>query len=242
MIDGEDEEPIIHGPTATLYVKNLNFATTEDQLRNFFLRYDSNVRTVRIPKKVATVKRDRIQSNIVNDERNQSMGFGFVEFSSKESAQMVLKKAQGAALVDHALELRISSSGSADPSQKQSVASTSGKDNKKLIVRNVPFQASRKELLQLFGSFGTLKKVRLPKKFDGSHRGFAFVEYLTAKESVHAMNTLSKTHLYGRHLVLEWAEKDEVVDDLDFLRSKAERDVMTSAAMAPPRNKKIRFE
>ena len=244
MMDGDDEEPVIHGPTATLYVKNLNFATNEDQLRDFFLRYDSNVRTVRIPKKVATVKRDRNHNNnnVATDERNQSMGFGFVEFSSKESAQTVLKKAQGAVLDDHALELRISSSGSNDNSQKPSISTTNTKDNKKLIVRNVPFQATRKELLQLFGSFGTLKKVRLPKKFDGSHRGFAFVEYLTAKESVHAMNTLSKTHLYGRHLVLEWAEKDEVVDDLDFLRSKAERDVMTSAAMAPPRNKKIRFE
>ena len=170
------------------------------------------------------------------------MGFGFVEFISKESAQAVLKKAQGAVLDDHSLELQISASGSTDRPLKQSASAAHGNDNKKLIVRNVPFQATRKELLQLFGSFGTLKKVRLPKKFDGSHRGFAFVEYLTAKESLHAMNTLSKTHLYGRHLVLEWAEKDEVVDDLDFLRSKAERDVMTSAAMAQPRNKKIRFD
>ena len=243
VTDGCDDEPIMHGPTGTLYVKNLNFATTEGQLRDFFLRYDSNVRTVRIPKKVVTVKRDRIQSgNLVEDAKQLSMGFGFVEFISKESAQAVLKKAQGAVLDDHSLELQISASGSTDRPLKQSASAAHGNDNKKLIVRNVPFQATRKELLQLFGSFGTLKKVRLPKKFDGSHRGFAFVEYLTAKESLHAMNTLSKTHLYGRHLVLEWAEKDEVVDDLDFLRSKAERDVMTSAAMAQPRNKKIRFD
>ena len=49
------------------------------------------------------------------------------------------------------------------------------------------------------------------------------------------MNALSRTHLYGRHLVLEWAQDGD--DDVDRLRDKAQRD---SAGLAPP-NKKIRF-
>ena len=103
------------------------------------------------------------------------------------------------------------------------------------MVRNVPFQASRSEILKLFGSFGQLRRVRLPKKFDGSHRGFAFVEFLTSKEAVAAMNALSRTHLYGRHLVLEWATDDD--EDLDRLRDKAQRD--TVAAL--PKNKRMKF-
>lgn len=76
-----------------------------------------------------------------------------------------------------------------------------------------------------------LKAVRLPRKFDGSHRGFAFVEFLTRQEAAAAMEALaacvpaparghaacsrtlppSSTHLYGRKLVVEWSEaKDEV--------------------------------
>ena len=107
------------------------------------------------------------------------------------------------------------------------------------MVRNVPFQATRKEILQLFGSYGHLKKVRLPKKFDGSHRGFAFVEFLTAQEAQNAMKALSSTHLYGRHLVLEWADDKE---DIDTLRDKAKRDVHIAGVMAnAPKNKKIRF-
>lgn len=46
------------------------------------------------------------------------------------------------------------------------------------------FQATAKELRELFSSFGQLKRVRLPKKFDGGHRGFAFVDFLTSQ--VHA--------------------------------------------------------
>lgn len=35
----------------------------------------------------------------------------------------------------------------------------------------------------------------------GSHRGFAFVEYVTKQEAQNALKALSSTHLYGRHLV-----------------------------------------
>lgn len=45
-----------------------------------------------------------------------------------------------------------------------------------------------------------IKSLRLPNKF-GNHRGFAFVEYVTKQEAANALQALSSTHLYGRHLV-----------------------------------------
>lgn len=45
-------------------------------------------------------------------------------------------------------------------------------------------QATAKELRELFATFGQLKRVRLPKKFDGGHRGFAFVDFLTSQVSL----------------------------------------------------------
>jgi len=75
----------------------------------------------------------------------------------------------------------------------------------KVLVRNLAFEATRKDIQELAGAFGSVKSVRLPKKFDGSHRGFAFVDFLTHAEAVGAMGSLGSTHLYGRHLVCEWA-------------------------------------
>ena len=49
----------------------------------------------------------------------------------------------------------------------------------------------------------------MPKKFDGSHRGFAFVDFASAKEAEVVMAKMSKTHLYGRHLVLNWEAGEE---------------------------------
>ncbi|KAJ0488990.1 putative RNA recognition motif domain, nucleotide-binding alpha-beta plait domain superfamily [Helianthus annuus] len=68
------------------------------------------------------------------------------------------------------------------------------------IVRNVAFEATEKELRQLFSPFGQVKSLRLPTRF-GKHRGFAFVEYVTKQETKNALQALSNTNLYGRHLV-----------------------------------------
>ena len=214
----------------TIYVKNLNFETTEDDLKGLFSSRVKSIRAVKIPTKRAPIKKVRGGSALEGDFKSLSMGFGFVECDSDESVRKAIKALQGTVLDGHALELKRSSKTITSATTKKQT----GSNSTKLIVRNVPFQATRKELLQLFGSFGQLKKVRLPKKFDGTHRGFAFVEFLTSKEAQTAMNALSRTHLYGRHLVLEWAsDKDDIVT----LREKAQRDVME-----PPKNKKIRFQ
>lgn len=76
--------------------------------------------------------------------------------------------------------------------------------NSKLMIRNIAFQATKNDIKELFKEFGSLKKVRLPKKMDGQHRGFAFVEYDTVEEAALAKEALGRAHLYGRKLVIEY--------------------------------------
>lgn len=88
----------------------------------------------------------------------------------------------------------------------------------KILVKNVPFEASAKDVRQLFSAFGDLQFVRLPKKLHGtgSHRGFAFVEFVNQTDAKKAFGALSaSTHLYGRRLVLEWA-KSQTSDSDDL--------------------------
>lgn len=226
-----DEEATDGAESTTVYVKNLNFRTTEDALKHVFEESIGNVRSVRIPTKAGSVKAVRGAGS--NDKSiRQSMGYGFVEFKSDAAARKALSVLQGKVIDGHDIDLKISKRNAST----QKSAGGKKKPSTKIIVRNVPFQASRTEILQLFGSFGQLKTVRLPKKFDGGHRGFAFVEFTGAKEALNAMKALASTHLYGRHLVLEWADDK---GDIDTLREKAKRD---STAVPMPKNKKIRFE
>jgi multiple RNA-binding domain-containing protein 1 len=222
--EDEDEETTdtVDGVSSTIYVKNLNFQTTEEILKQVFSKVAGEVRSVRIPQKVAP-----------DQTKQMSMGFGFVEVASLAVAKTSISKLNGTLVDGYALQLALSSS--KQQSQKAPIKNSKTKNPTKLMVRNVPFQATRKELLKLFGAFGQLSKVRLPKKFDGSHRGFAFVEFLTSKEATNAYTALAQTHLYGRHLVLEWASQDDL--SVDELREKTKRQQMT----APPQNKRIKF-
>ena len=43
------------------------------------------------------------------------------------------------------------------------------------------------------------------------------MEFLTKQEAKNAMESVKHTHLYGRHLVLEWAEEDA---NLETIREK----------------------
>jgi multiple RNA-binding domain-containing protein 1 len=39
---------------------------------------------------------------------------------------------------------------------------------------------------------------------DGSHRGFAFVQYDNVEDAVLAKEALANTHLYGRKLIVDY--------------------------------------
>jgi multiple RNA-binding domain-containing protein 1 len=223
-----EEDTVDTGVSQTIYVKNLNFSTSEDKLKKAFAKAGFEPRAVKIPTKAAPIKKQRSSPADSSEMKQVSMGFGFVEFSSEEEALKAMKSLQGKVVDGHALEIKLSTKSLS--SSSKSLAPDKSSKNTKIMVRNVPFEATRTELLQLFGSFGQLKKVRLPKKFDGTHRGFAFCEFVTSKEAQNAMTTLSRTHLYGRHLVLEWASAadDDGKMDVVAVREKAKRDAMAA--------------
>jgi multiple RNA-binding domain-containing protein 1 len=80
-------------------------------------------------------------------------GFGFVEFAARPSAMEALKKLQGVTVDEHALELKISTKKVAPAAAAAAAAAATASDAEqsfKLIVKNLPFQANKKELKQLF--------------------------------------------------------------------------------------------
>lgn len=188
--DVEDE---IEGPTVSVFVKNLNFATTAALLTDLFKQIPGFV--------VATVKTKP-------DPKNQgsvlSMGFGFAEFKSKDAADKAIHTLDGYNLEGHKIQLKLShrKSGTTKDTTAKSKKST------KIIIKNLPFEAARRDVLELFGAYGQIKSVRVPKKFDKSARGFAFVEYNLLKEAENAMDQLQGVHLLGRRLVMQYAEQE----------------------------------
>lgn len=221
--DADDDEEEFSGPTTSIFVKNLNFSTTSEILKQHFSPIEgfllAQVKTKPDPK---------------NKNRTLSMGFGFVEFKTKQQAEIAISTLDGSVIEGHKIQLKISH-------RQNTVNNAKVKSNKKvsskIIVKNLPFEAARKDIYELFSSFGQLKSVRVPKKFDKSARGFAFVEFLLPKEAESAMNQLEGVHLLGRRLVMQYAEQEaqDAEAKIEKMTNKVKKQ-FTSSQMASKRN------
>ncbi|CAH8345378.1 unnamed protein product [Eruca vesicaria subsp. sativa] len=180
-----------------LHIKDLSFKTTDESLKKHLeaLVKHGKILSVNIPKHVKNGK-------------NVSRGYGFVEFDSVETATSVIRDLQGTSLHGHPLQLRFT-----EHKRRDTVAKVSEKMSTKLHVKNIAFEATEKELRQLFSPFGQIKGLRLPKRNIGQYAGYGFVEFMTKQEASNAKKALSSTHFYGRHLVIEWAKDDDSMEE-----------------------------
>ncbi|KAK1893181.1 putative RNA-binding protein 19 [Dissostichus eleginoides] len=133
-----------------------------------------------------------------------SMGYGFVQYQTAEAAQKALRTLQHCSVDDHQLELKVSERATRTPEVSRKKKQKDKKQTGSKILRTLLY-------------FGELKTVRLPKKAAGSgnHRGFGFIDFITKQDAKKAFAALChSTHLYGRRLVLEWADAEETVETL----------------------------
>uniref|UniRef100_A0A4W3HSZ5 RNA binding motif protein 19 n=1 Tax=Callorhinchus milii TaxID=7868 RepID=A0A4W3HSZ5_CALMI len=187
-ISSDEEEETI--PGCTIFIKNLNFSTTEEALS----------KCGPLKSCIISKKKDKTGSLL-------SMGYGFVEYKKPDCAEKALKRLQF--FISCIFRPMVTSARKLQKAKKQKVS--------KILVRNIPFQAKPKEVRELFSTFGEIKTLRLPKKMGGTgtHRGFGFVDFLTRQDAKKAFDALChSTHLYGRRLVLEWADTEETVEAL----------------------------
>ncbi|KIK58791.1 hypothetical protein GYMLUDRAFT_170626 [Collybiopsis luxurians FD-317 M1] len=210
--DGQAETPSMSAGT-TLFIKNLSFSTTTERLNQVFRNLPSfafaRIQTKPDPKKPG---------------EKLSMGYGFIGFRDVEGAKKAIKGMQGYVLDGHALHVKFAGRGRGEEDDGSAANTKDGvvgskSRTTKMVVKNVPFEATKKDIRDLFGTHGQLKSVRLPKKFDSRTRGFAFLEFVSRHEAENVYEALRHTHLLGRHLVLEWAEEGE--QDLEEMRRKA---------------------
>ena len=176
----------------SVYVTNLNFATTAEQVEEYITSYNLSV-----PRAVKVISKN-----------GKSLGFGFIDCVSNEDASELVKTLQGKMLDDHVLRLSLSktkpNASNLQRVSKQTKQKTT--ESHKLMIRNIAFQSSEKELRELIGSLCDVKSLRCPRKVDGQLRGFGFAEFADVETARKALAYLGNIHFYGRKLVVEFAK------------------------------------
>ena len=201
----QEMKTVTKASSNTLFVKNLNFATTKESLKEHF-------------ESTGKVKSVKIASN-----NGLPGGYGFVEFENEKSASKALRNLNNSMLDGHALKLEESMNYVQVPKKRQrkEVEEEENKEDDlrtKVLVKNLAFEANTEELRDIFQNFGEIKTVRVPSKASGGHRGFGFVEFMSHDEAANAIESLQNTHFYGRRLVLEWSKEET---SLSALKMKA---------------------
>lgn len=207
--DDDDEDDSPPEPNTTLFIKNINFETTETTLRDAF-KHLGAIHTIQIAKK----------RNPENPKQQIPLGYGFIQFKLTSSAEKALRTMQFSEIDDKRIELKRSDRTLQvqETAERKTTSKKSQKGSTKIMVKNIPFQANANEIRDLFKVFGELKAVRLPKKMgpgNDQHRGFGFIDFVSKSDAKSAFEALHhSTHLYGRRLVLDWAATDQDVDEL----------------------------
>jgi multiple RNA-binding domain-containing protein 1 len=136
---GSGEEISITGGT-TLYVKNLSFVTTQERLIQVFRHLPSfafaRIQTKPDPKDPHGPR--------------LSMGYGFIGFKDVDSAKKALKSIQGFVLDGHSLHVKFAGRGVEEDESKSKDGANSKSHTTKVIVKNVPFEATKKDIRDLF--------------------------------------------------------------------------------------------
>lgn len=181
-----------------MIVKNLKYETTEEEVRNMFAAYGSLVRFIFPP----------------------THAVALVEFAKPEEAKKAYHGLSFKKLHDQPIYLQWAPTQSGQPIRHNDDDESRQTPLKQLktttlIMKNVPFKATKKEIYDLVNAYAKVKAVRMPKKSDGSgHRGFVFLDFNTRQEATSAMENLGNIHLYDRHLVVQPAQVGRNADSI----------------------------
>ncbi|XP_009981903.1 PREDICTED: nucleolin [Tauraco erythrolophus] len=160
----------------TLFVKNLPYRLTEDEMRDVF--------------------ENALEIRIVMNKDGNSKGMAYIEFKTEAEANKALEEKQGTEIDGRAMVIDFTGEKSHQDHQK------GGGESKTLIVNNLSYAASEETLQELFKKASSIK---MPQTNQGRPKGYAFVEFPTAEDAKEALNSCNNTEIEGRAIRLEFS-------------------------------------
>uniref|UniRef100_UPI0037E78578 nucleolin n=1 Tax=Semicossyphus pulcher TaxID=241346 RepID=UPI0037E78578 len=162
----------------TLFVKNLPFSATVEDLKEVF--------------------EDAVDVRLPPGQNGSNRGIAYIEFKSEAEAEKMLEEAQGADVQGRSIMVDYVG----EKSQKGAKVAASGAASKTLVVNNLAFSATE-EVLQ--STFEKAVSIRIPQR-DGRPKGFAFVEFESTEDAKDALDNLNNTDIEGRSIRLEYSQ------------------------------------
>ncbi|XP_071022446.1 nucleolin isoform X1 [Oncorhynchus clarkii lewisi] len=176
---GNSQEEKKDRDARTLFVKNLPFSATEDDLKEVFA--------------------DAVEIRIPPGQDGSNRGIAYIAFKTEAMADKMLTEAQGADVQGRSIMVDYtgikSQKGGRPPAQAAA-------ESKTLIVNNLSYSATEDSLQSAFEG---AVSIRVPQN-NGRPKGFAFVEFESAEAAKEALDNLNGTEIEGRQIRLEYSQ------------------------------------
>lgn len=147
-----------------------------------------------------------LSCKVAMDMEMKSKRFGFVHFTSEESAAKAIEKVNGITIEGSQLYVG---------KFERRLERTSGRFTN-VYVKNIPLNWTKKEIDQKLSQFGEITSLCLPTKSENEndHKGFCFVNFKTHEEAMRLVNEAKNVETNG-----------ELSLFADRLQRRAERDI-----------------
>ncbi|XP_069009510.1 LOW QUALITY PROTEIN: nucleolin [Embiotoca jacksoni] len=162
----------------TLFVKNLPFSATAEDLKEVF--------------------EDAVDVRLPQGQNGSNRGIAYIEFKTEAEAEKMLEEAQGVDVQGRSIMVDFVG----EKSQKGAKVAVTGGASKTLVVNNLSFNATEDALQS---TFEKAVSIRIPQK-DGRAKGFAFVEFESMDDAKEALESLNNTEIEGRSIRLEFSQ------------------------------------
>ncbi|PVI08163.1 RNA binding domain-containing protein [Periconia macrospinosa] len=177
-------------PNKTLYVGNLYYEVTPEQIERVFKRFGT----------VGSIK-------LAFDNRGLSRGFGYVEMGSVEEAQTAMENLDMQVFEGRNLVVQYHK-----PKQHRGTVNESGEmvpnaPSRTLFIGNMSYEMSDKDLNDLFRDVRNVLDVRVAiDRRTGQPRGFAHADFIDVASAVKAKEVLGDKVIYGRQLRIDYSK------------------------------------
>jgi len=172
----------------TLYVGNLFYEVSSDQLKQVFSRFG-----------------EIDDVTLVYDGRGLSRGFGYVNFKNAEDAQAAVDNLHMQIFEGRSLVVQFHVSRNNKP-RNRDVQRETRPPSETLFIGNMSFEMSDKDLNDLFRDIRNVRDVRVAiDRRTGQPRGFAHADFSDIASATKAKELLQEKVVYGRKLRVDYS-------------------------------------
>ncbi|KFY06481.1 hypothetical protein V491_08598, partial [Pseudogymnoascus sp. VKM F-3775] len=185
IVDGtrpNSRPPLDLQPTNAVYVGNLLFEVTPQDLEREFAAYG-----------------DIVSTRIAQDARGLSKGFGYIEFKDVESARNAIEQRNQTIFEGRRLIVNYMA-------KTRNTVKPKNPPSKTLFIGNLAFEMTDADLNKLFRDIANVIDVRVAiDRRTGQPRGFAHADFTDVESAVKAAEMLEGKEVYNRALRLDYS-------------------------------------